>query len=140
MNFQRLPFEPVFEAVTRILGAAPVSLSPDAIYEASIGRVEVANYKVCASFLKYDDAEIAERTGLHRVGFSGELLVVTEASYTPGSKTAFAVDAGDLASFVAAHRKIFNDPLFHGDVVIVERNGRKIWTFDHEGQYGLLCA
>ncbi|MCY1060960.1 hypothetical protein [Nannocystis sp. SCPEA4] len=138
--FQRLPFDPVFEAVTRILGATPVSLSPGAIYEASIGRIEVANYKVFASFLMYDDAEIAERTGLHHVGFSGELFVVTEASYTPGSKTAFAMGAGDLVSFVDAHRKIFNDPFFHGDVVIVERDGRKLWTFDHEGQHGLLCG
>ncbi|MDC0669569.1 hypothetical protein [Nannocystis radixulma] len=137
--FQRLPFDPVFEVVTRILGAAPVSLSPDAMIGASIGRVEGAAYKVFASFLKYDDAEIAERTGLHHVGFSGELFVVTEASYTRDSKTAVAVDAGDLASFVEGHRKIFNDPFFHGDVVIVERDGRKIWTFDHEGGYGLLC-
>ena len=138
--FQRLAFDPVFEAVTRILGAAPVSLSPDALLEASIGRVEVGDYKAFASFLEYDDVTIAERTGLHHVGFSGALFVVTEASYTPGSKTAFAVAAGDLAAFVAGHRKIFDDPLFHGDVVIVERDGRKIWTFDHEGWYGLLCG
>lgn len=49
------------------------------------------------------------------------------------------MDAGDLAPFVAGHRKIFDDPFFHGDVV-VERDGREIWTFDHEGWYGLLCG
>lgn len=139
MLFRRVRFEPVIEAVTTILGASPSSLIPDAIYTAACGRVPERAVEELPGFLKLKDAAVAERTGLYRVGFSGELFIVTEASFTPEAKAAFAVHADDLRAFVEDHLELFDDPFFHGDVIIVEPGRRRIWLFDHEGQYGTLC-
>jgi hypothetical protein len=69
---------------------------------------------------------------------------VTEASFTGGRPTgrtplgAIAVDASDLHLLVAQHRDRYGERFFDGDVIILEREGARIWIFHHEGRYALL--
>jgi len=125
----------MLDTCERILGKRPTAPVPDAI--AAVGQA--SEWKPFPDWESKADAQIAIRAGLYAVGFSGALLVVTEASFRP-DRGAFLLDARDLDALVCRHLAWYGECFFNGDVIIAERDGRRIWLFHHEGCYATISA
>jgi hypothetical protein len=125
-----VPLSTVHAALTRILGRAPRSVTPDDI-AAVAGALE---WRRTAGWDKEDDVVVATKAGLFEAGFAGATLIVTEASFFR-DLGAFLIDGDDLQRFVSEHLIRYGEVFFNGDVVIVEMHGSRIWLFHHEGMY-----
>jgi hypothetical protein len=125
----------VYDACAQILGERPSALTPEAVEAVS----QAVDWKEVPGWESMSDAEIAMRSGLSGVAFSGQLLVVTEASFAP-ARGAFEVDAGDLVVLIDEHLLRFGECFFNGDVIVVDRHAGQIWLFHHEGVYASVFA
>ncbi len=133
-DFQIVNMSQVYDACERVVGRKPVAITPDAISD-------VAKATVWSRLPDWDtksDIEIAEETGLYRSGFTGWMLVVTDASFTSAGGV-FRVKAENLQALVAQHRSRYGEPFFATDVIVVGLEDRRIWIFHHEGVYAMIC-
>ncbi len=120
----------VQQAFARILGRVPRSITPDAIAEI-LGPVV---WKPAEGWDSQPDGVVASNAGLFDAGFSGSVLVVTDASFFP-DRGAFRIDSKDLPAFVSQHSARYQECFFDGDAIVVEEHGCRIWIFHHEGVY-----
>lgn len=100
-----------------------------------------------------DQIEVAERVQRHRIDLddrtdaaiahdlwavvpkpsSGELIVVTEASWGPDFNGPFFIDAELLDGFINEHPERAGRVFFEGDVIILEPDSRRLIVVHHEG-------
>ena len=69
--------------------------------------------------------------------FTGELLVVTDASYEKGLSP-FIMNSKDIKQFVESHSNNFKQRFLETDVLIINLELKIAWIFHHEGVYGLV--
>jgi hypothetical protein len=131
---ERTSIENVLKTCARVLGRRPIAPTPDAIAALATSPV----WSRLPSWTILSDEEIALRAGLYTLAFASPLLVVTDAALAKSDDGAFVVEANELMTLVSDHLRWMGECFFNGDVVIVERDGRRIWLFHHEGQYALL--
>jgi hypothetical protein len=62
---------------------------------------------------------------------SGEVLLISEASFNAGAG-AFQLDASDLPAVLAEHQRLF-EPVFNGDVVVIELRTKRNFCMHHNG-------
>lgn len=62
---------------------------------------------------------------------SGEVLLISEASFNPRAG-AFQFNASELPAALAEHQRRF-EPVFNGDVVIIELQTKKVFCMHHAG-------
>jgi hypothetical protein len=125
-----VPMSTVEVALTRVLGSAPLSVTPDDIATIA-GPVE---WRPTAGWDSEDDPLVASNAGLFDAGFEGDTLIVVDASFAP-DRGAFLIDGADLQRLVSEHLERYGAVFFDGDVIIVEAHGSRMWLFHHEGVY-----
>jgi hypothetical protein len=123
----------MLEALGRALGRVPAAVTPDAIAQLRTG----VRWTQVEDWEAFSDKELAVKTGLLRVPFSGSVLVVTESSFAP-KQGAFLVPASQLSEFVAGHLESYGECFFNGDVIVLETSGQRVWVFHHEGLHALI--
>jgi hypothetical protein len=64
---------------------------------------------------------------------SGELIIVTEASWGPDFHGPFFIDAELLDAFISEHPERAGHVFFEGDVIILEPDSRRLIVVHHEG-------
>jgi hypothetical protein len=69
---------------------------------------------------------------------SGEVLLISEASFNPGAG-AFQLDASELPAAIVEHQRRF-EPVFNGDVVIIELQTKRVFCMHHAGSLIRISA
>ena len=87
------------------------------------------------NWLNADDLEILQcLESLYP--FWGELMIVTDASYTK-ELSPFMVNSVHIGQFVKNHFSNFNQHFLETDAFIINFESKIAWLFHHEGIYGL---
>jgi len=128
-----IPLAEATKRMSSVLGFALGALTPD---EITAGLPNFA-WASLPNWETLSDLDIAKQTGLLRGPMTGELLIVTEASFGAGCG-AFLLDGPNLGAFVVGHLSRYGECFFNGDVIILAPQGKEIWLFHHEGVY--MCA
>jgi len=115
-------------SLARIIGRQLPSLTPDAI----VGPPGSVSWQCVQNWEAMTDEALAATTGLTQLGLQGSLIIVTEASFTPG-RGALMIDSSDLAALVSEHLSLYGECFFNGDVIVAEIQGARVWLFHHEG-------